>query len=134
MLSWMAGALVVELAHIDPVSQQVGRRPVCQRHTADGPTRAQRPKSRDDAALPQLALQRRQGSEREVALEDQPDGRSLVLSDHELAVAHLVAKGDAAADPDAPALRGRDLVADALARDLALELGEGQEHVQGQPT
>ena len=33
-----------------------------------------------------------------------------------------------------PPLRGRDLVADALGGDLPLELGEGQEHVQGQPS
>ena len=30
-------------------------------------------------------------------------------------------------------LRSRDLVADAFAGDLALELGEGEQHVEGQP-
>ena len=77
MLSWMAGALMVQLADLDPVAQQMGERPVGQRHTADGPARAQRPQSRDDAALPQLPLQRGQGAERGIALEDQPDDRSL---------------------------------------------------------
>src|SRR5215207_4233292 len=38
-----------------------------------------------------------------------------------------------AAHPEALALGGRDLVADALARDLALELGEGEKDVQGEP-
>ena len=44
----------------------------------------------------------------------------------------LVAKRHSAPHPHALGLGGRDLVADALARHLALELGEGQEHVQCQ--
>ena len=42
----------------------------------------------------------------------------------------VVAERQRAAHPHALALGGRDLVADALARDLALELGEGQQHVE----
>ena len=38
-----------------------------------------------------------------------------------------------AADPDASLFRRGDLVANALAGDLSLELGEGQEHIQSQP-
>ena len=44
----------------------------------------------------------------------------------------LIAERHHAADPDALLLGGGDLVADALSRDLALELGEGQQHVEGQ--
>src|SRR5215218_714037 len=44
-----------------------------------------------------------------------------------------IAEGHDAAHPDALLLRSRDLVADALARDLALELSKGEQHVQGQP-
>ena len=44
----------------------------------------------------------------------------------------LVAKRHSAPHPHALGLGGRNLVADALARHLALELGEGQEHVQCQ--
>ena len=44
----------------------------------------------------------------------------------------VVAKRHSAAHPHALGLGGRDLVADALARHLALELREGQEHVQCQ--
>ena len=44
-----------------------------------------------------------------------------------------VAERNHAADPDALLLGGRDLVADALAGDLALELGERQQHVERQP-
>src|SRR5215218_4953992 len=44
-----------------------------------------------------------------------------------------LAEWDDAADPNAPALGCGKLVADALACDLALELGEGQQHVEGEP-
>src|SRR5215218_1904116 len=95
--------------------------------------RAEGSGSGDDAALAQLALKRGQRAERKVALEDEPDGLRFVLSDHELALAHLVTERNDAADPNSPALRGRELVADALARNLPLELGEGQQHVEREP-
>jgi hypothetical protein len=54
--------------------------------------------------------------------------------DHmESAVFDPVAERDRSAHPDALPLRGGDLVADPLASDLALELGEGQQHIEGQP-
>ncbi len=43
-----------------------------------------------------------------------------------------VTQGRDAAHPHPLALGGGDLVADALAGDLALKLGEGQQHVQHQ--
>src|SRR3954451_11427533 len=100
---------------------------VAERYAPDGPARAQPAPSCDDAAIPQLALQRREGAELKVALEDQPHRRGLILPDHELALPHLVSERHDAPDPNALALRGRDLVADALARDFALELGKGQQ-------
>ena len=45
----------------------------------------------------------------------------------------VVAERRQAAHPHALPLRGGDLVADPLAGDLALELGEGQQHVERQP-
>ena len=50
----------------------------------------------------------------------------------ELAILELVAERHHAADPEPFALGGGDLVADAFGRDLALELGERQQHVEGQ--
>ena len=61
------------------------------------------------------------------------DNPCLCLVDEELAVLGPVAERHDAAHPHALLLRGRDLVADALGRDLPLELGEGQQHVQRQP-
>jgi hypothetical protein len=70
----------------------------------------------------------------EVAPEDGADPVGLFLVDDELLVPTDVAERHHAAHPQPLALGGADLVADALAGDLARELGEGQEHVQGQAT
>jgi hypothetical protein len=45
----------------------------------------------------------------------------------------FVAEGHVAPHPHPPLLGSSDLVADALAGHLALELGKGQENIQGQP-
>src|SRR5438477_11300009 len=52
--------------------------------------------------------------------------------DDERALARVIAQRHIAAHPHALLLRGGDLVADAFAGDLALELGEGQQHVERQ--
>ena len=51
----------------------------------------------------------------------------------ERAVLDPIAERDHPAHPQALFLRSGDLVADPLARDLAFELGEGEQHVEGQP-
>src|SRR5260221_13352669 len=51
--------------------------------------------------------------------------------DDELAVADLIAERGPSTHPHALFPGGGDLVADALANDLPLELGEGHEHVEG---
>ena len=60
-----------------------------------------------------------------------PDELGLVFVDMEGAVFDPVAERNRSAHPDALSFRGGDLVADFLAGDLALELGEGQQHVEG---
>src|SRR5258705_8946882 len=47
-----------------------------------------------------------------------------------LAVLHLVTKGQVASDPQALALRCRDLVPDPLGGDFPFELGKGQKDVE----
>src|SRR6266849_330097 len=53
--------------------------------------------------------------------------------DDERALARIVAERHNTAHPHALLLRGGDLVADPFAGDLALELGKGQQHIEGQP-
>ena len=61
------------------------------------------------------------------------NGCSLGFVYDQLAVFDLVAERDEAAHPHALLARGGELVADALADDLALELGEGEQDVKRQP-
>ena len=64
--------------------------------------------------------------------QEQDEGPAFRIADSvELGVAAPL--GAVAAHPHAFLLRSRDLVADAFAGDLALELGEGEQHVEGQP-
>jgi hypothetical protein len=72
-------------------------------------------------------------AEFEVTPVDQPDPFGLVLDDSNLAVLHLVAKGQGTADPETLSLRCCDLVADPLGCDLSLKLGKGQKHIERQP-
>ena len=56
----------------------------------------------------------------------------MVLDDMQCPVRDPVAQRNHAAHPHPLLLRGGDLVPDPLAGDLPFELGEGQEHVEGQ--
>ena len=67
------------------------------------------------------------------AVEDPAHERRLALDHHQPAVLDLVAERRPAAHPHALLARGRELVADALADDLALELGEAEQDVERQP-
>jgi hypothetical protein len=110
------------LAEIDPVADQLVEEALVDRL----------------AALVQHAFgrerlgQRRGGADGDEPLEDHPDRRGLSLVNHQLAVAHVVAQRDMAAHPHAALAGCRDLVADALADNLPLELREAQEDVQRQ--
>src|SRR5271155_2913551 len=53
--------------------------------------------------------------------------------DDECALVGVITERHIAAHPHALFLRGGDLVADAFAGDLALELGKGQQHIERQP-
>ena len=69
----------------------------------------------------------------EVSPEDQSDQFRFFFDNGNLAVLHLVTKGQVASDPQALALRCRDLVPDPLGGDFPFELGKGQKDVEGQP-
>ena len=72
----------------------------------------------------ELSLEQRDRAEFRIAPENHPDGRRLRLIHDQFAVLDAIAERHVAAHPHALLLRRRDLVADALAGDLALELGE----------
>ena len=71
-------------------------------------------------------------AEFQIAPEYGPNLFRFLSTIEKLAILEFVAKRHHATDPEPFALGGGDLVADALGRDLALELGEGQQHVERQ--
>ena len=115
-------ALVHDLAAIDAVRQHVVQRA------------ATKAAPRNSCARPgKFGFQERYGSKLRIALEDRTNLLGGLVIDLQLAFMHDIAKWHIAAHPHAPGLGCGDLVADALPGDLALELREGQEHVERQP-
>jgi hypothetical protein len=86
-----------------------------------------------NALLGKLASQIGRGAEADEALEHHADGRCLGVIHDELTVVDVVAERRPAAHPHAAGARGGELVANALADHLALELSEGEQDVQRQP-
>ena len=126
--------LVPQLAKVSPVAQElvdvalVDRPAIARLAVLCGPG------LRRHAIQFQLLDQCGAGPEFDEALEDVPDQLGLAFVGHQSAVLDVVAQRRHAPHPHAFALAGRDLVADALASDLALELREGEQDVQHQPT
>ena len=88
---------------------------------------------RDLARGVQLAGDRERRAGLGEAVEDPAHERRLALDHHQPAVLDLVAQRRPAAHPHALLARGRELVPDALADHLALELGEDEQDVERQP-
>ena len=89
VLAWVGGALVLDLADIGPVVEQLVDDALVERLAALG-------------AVPggvQLLHQLGGRAHLQEALEDVPDERRLGLVDHELAVPHVVAERRVAAHP-----------------------------------
>src|SRR5215469_8211170 len=85
-----------------------------------------------DPAGIELILQQPHRAEFGIAAEDRANGFRLAVDDDKLAVLYPIPERRHPAHPHALLLRRGDLVADALADDLALELREGQQHVEAQ--
>src|SRR5882724_4117966 len=83
----------------------------------------------DDFALVEFLLQQRDRAQFGVAAKNQPNPFGLAFIDDQLPVDRIVAERHVTAHPHAPPFRRGNLVANALAGDLPLELGKGQEYV-----
>src|SRR5262245_50396104 len=68
-----------------------------------------------------------------IQYEDAADGLRLGRINDKHPLADAVAEWRVAAHPHALLFRRGDLVTDPFAGDLALELGKGQQHIEGQP-
>ena len=82
---------------------------------------------------PQFPRQHRGAADLGKAIEHQPHGFGLGLAYDKPPVLDVIAQGHSAAHPHAFFARGSNFVANALAGDLAFELGEGEQDVQRQP-
>jgi hypothetical protein len=129
MLALMDPALVGEPADIDRVRQNGVEMPTAERLPARAPPCPVDPLRHTEAGIDHMPLLGRDGAALEIAREDGPDQGGVLLHDVQGSIADPIAERDHSAHPDALLLRSRDLVPDTLARDLALELGKGQEHV-----
>src|ERR1700730_4914136 len=132
VLATMELALVNDLAEIGAVLQHLVERAARKRLPAHEPPGSARPRLAFDPARFELRLQQSDRAEFGIAAENQPNGIGLAVDHDELVVLHSIPERRHATHPHPLLLRGGDLVADALADDLALELREGQQDVQGQ--
>ncbi len=127
------GLLVVnDLAQIEAVLQHQVERTADEWLPTRDAARGARPQLALDAQGFQLALQQPDRAEFGVAAKNEAHDFRLAVDDDELAVLRLITERRHPTHPHPLPLRGGDLVADALADDLALELREGQQNVEGQ--
>src|SRR3984893_14466478 len=127
------GLLVVDdLAPIDAVLQHQIEGTAGKWLATRDSARGARPQLALDAQGLQLVSQPPDRAEFGIAAKNEAHDFRLAFDDHELAVLRLIAERRHPPHPHPLLLRGGDLVANALADDLALELREGQQHVEGQ--
>src|SRR3984893_2531841 len=125
VLSFMHLAPVGDLTDVETVLQHMRERP---HHEA-----AKLAVARFDAKAVEIVDQHAERPESEIAGKNDANGLGVVWNDNKLFGFGPIAERHGAADPEPFALRGGDLVTHALADHLALELGEGQKHVERQP-
>src|SRR5215472_16094306 len=128
----MGLSFVNDLAEVGPVLQYQIERAARKRLATGEVTRSAGPRLSFDPVGVELLLQQSDRTELDIAAEDRANGLRLAVNDEELAVlCPIPERGDAAHPHPLPFRRG-DLVADALADDLALELRKRQQDVEGQ--
>jgi hypothetical protein len=134
VLAWIGLGLMHDLAAIDAVLQHVAEGSPSNRLTPVRPAIRRCAVLADDAGCIEMLLKQAHRTQFLIAPEGIADGLSLGLVDDQLAVLQVVAERWLAAHPHPFLLGGSDLVANALASDLPLELGKGQQHVQRETT
>src|SRR5262249_5433935 len=127
------GLLVVnDLASIHAVPQYQVERSAGAWPATRKAARGARPQPALDAPGFQFVLQHPHRAEFGIAAKNTADDFRLAVDDDELAVSRPITERWDATHPHPFSFRGGDLVADAFADDLALELREGQQNIQGQ--
>src|SRR5829696_8203268 len=133
MLAIVGLPLVRELPDVDWVGQYLVEVAPAERLAAAASTRSIDALRHMQGGGIEPTLEGAHGAELEIAGKQAPDQDCMVLDNVQGTVLEPVAERHYATHPDALLLRCSNLVPDALARDLALELSEGQQHVEGEP-
>jgi hypothetical protein len=82
----------------------------------------------------ELLLKAHDAPRLEIATKQRPHDLGTIFDDVQRAIFDPVAQRDYAPQLHPLPFRGGDLVPDALARNLPLKLGEGQQHIESQPS
>src|SRR5262245_14164862 len=122
-------ALIDDLADVEAVAQDVEEGALGEGHAPARIAIRQPADLRPDITLTEIEHQPVDAAECEIAREDQADPVGFVFDDYNLAIAKLIAQRHHPADPEALALGGCHLVANALGGDLPFHLGDGEQPV-----
>src|SRR6202045_2322281 len=133
MLSGVELALVRDLTDVNRVRQEVVDMSARKGFAAALDAARRRAALRAEPQAIGLLLDPAHAAELVIKGEDATHGLRLDGVDDERAFARVVAERHVTTHPHPLLLRGGDLVADPFASDLALELGKGQQHIEGQP-
>ena len=121
-----------DLAEIGTVLQHQVERAAREWLAANKAAGSARPRFALDAAGVELLLQQPDRAEFGIAAENRAHDLRLAVDDEEFAVLYPIPERRHATHPHPLPFRGGDLVADALADDLALELRKRQKYIEGQ--
>ena len=113
-------ALEDDLADIEPIAQKMGEWAAAERDTANCASGLERSHLGDDPPLAKVGHQQVEVAKLQISPKDGPDSLGLLLNHDDLAVPGRISEWRYAADPQALALGGRNLVADTLGGHLTL--------------
>src|ERR1700730_6767213 len=125
----MALLLVADLADVNRVTQQLVQRSPREPAPAGPDALLRDPDLRHDSFHVQLLAQLPDAAQLKVAFVYAPDGAGFVPIDHQPPLFNVIAQRRRPSHPHALALGGGYLVPNTLARDLALELGKGEQDI-----
>lgn len=134
MLAGMPNLAVPNLAEIDGVGEQFVERTATEQLSSRFDPFPGNPDLRDDPVAGQFFLEQADRAEFQIPFEDVTDCHGFRFVDHQTPLAPVIAERYRTPHPKAALLGGGNLVANALAGHLTLELCEREQHIQREPT
>ena len=134
VLAWVDASLMSDLAEVEAILENRKERATRELQSSCKLSVSTRPNFADNTLLLELRAKAADICDVAINFEDPIDGFGFRFVDDELPLNAVETNRNTATHPDALLLRGGDLVANPLARDLAFELSEREQDIQGQPT